>query len=214
MCTYTIASTSPCLHCSFHDFLYIHFEELLERVQRRRESRGGLRGRWGHWSISPTRKGWGSWACLRWRSEGWEGTLEMLINLFRVGVKRMGPDSFQWCPATGQGAMGTNWSRGSSSWRQGRTSSLWEGWSPGPGCPEGLWSLLLWRYSNPPGRGPVQPAVGDPALTGGLDYLIPRGPFQPLTFSDSMILWFCEISHRKIWNYYSSLLSHWTKKST
>jgi len=25
-----------------------------------------------------------------------------------VGVQMMGPDSFQWCPATGEGAMGTN----------------------------------------------------------------------------------------------------------
>jgi len=32
---------------------------------------------------------------------------------------------------------------------------------------------------NPPGQGPVQPAVGDPALAGRLDYMIPRGPFQP-----------------------------------
>jgi len=31
-----------------------------------------------------------------------------LINIFRVGVRRMGPDSFQWCPVIGQGAMGTN----------------------------------------------------------------------------------------------------------
>jgi len=30
-----------------------------------------------------------------------------------------------------------------------------------------------------PGQGPVQPALGDPALAGGLDSLIPRGPFQP-----------------------------------
>jgi len=31
----------------------------------------------------------------------------------------------------------------------GRTSSLW-GWrSTGTGCPGGLWSLLLWRYSRP-----------------------------------------------------------------
>jgi len=30
------------------------------------------------------------------------------INTLRVGVKRMGPDSFQWCPPTAQGAMGTN----------------------------------------------------------------------------------------------------------
>jgi len=72
----------------------------------------------------------------------------MLINIWRVGVRRMGPDSFQWCPATGQGATGTNWSIGSSSWTW-RTSSLW-GWrSTGTGCPQGLWSLLLWRYSKP-----------------------------------------------------------------
>jgi len=31
-----------------------------------------------------------------------------LRNILKVGAKRMGPDSFQWCPATGQGAMGTN----------------------------------------------------------------------------------------------------------
>jgi len=31
-----------------------------------------------------------------------------LRNFFRVDVRRMGPDSFQWCPATGQGATGTN----------------------------------------------------------------------------------------------------------
>jgi len=43
----------------------------------------------------------------------------------RVGVRRTGPSSFQWCPVTGQGATGTNWSRGSSSWTRGRTSSLW-----------------------------------------------------------------------------------------
>jgi len=32
---------------------------------------------------------------------------------------------------------------------------------------------------DPPGRGAVQPAVGDPALAGGLDQMIHRGPFQP-----------------------------------
>ena len=37
-----------------------------------------------------------------------DGTLEMPLNICRVGVRRMGPDSFQWCPATGQGATGTN----------------------------------------------------------------------------------------------------------
>jgi len=81
-----------------------------------RESSTGLQGWWGDWSISPTRRGWGSWACSAWRRESCEGTLEMPANICRVGVRRMGPSSFQWCPATGQGAMGTNWSRGSSSW--------------------------------------------------------------------------------------------------
>jgi len=38
-----------------------------------------------------------------------------------MGVKRMGPDSFQCCSMTGQGATGTNWSTGSSIWTWGRT---------------------------------------------------------------------------------------------
>jgi len=35
-----------------------------------------------------------------------------------------------------------------------------------------------------PGCGPVQPALGDPALAGGLDWVTHRGPFQHLTFCD------------------------------
>jgi len=73
----------------------------------------------------------------------------MPTNIWRVGVRRMGPDSFQWCPVTGQGAMGANRSIGSFVWTWGRTSSLW-GWrSTGTGCPGRLWSLLLWRYLRP-----------------------------------------------------------------
>ena len=40
----------------------------------------------------------------------------------------------------------------------------------------------------PPGQGAVQPAVGDPASAGGLDWVTHRGPFQPLPFCDSVIL--------------------------
>ena len=73
----------------------------------------------------------------------------MPTNIWRVGVRRMGPSSFQWCPVTGQGVMGTNWGTWSSVWTWGGTSSLW-GWrSTGTGCPGRLWSLLLWRYSRP-----------------------------------------------------------------
>jgi len=42
------------------------------------------------------------------------GLINAYKYLSRVGVKRMGPDSFQCCQATGQGAVGTNGNRGSS----------------------------------------------------------------------------------------------------
>ena len=41
---------------------------------------------------------------------------------------------------------------------------------------------------DPPGQVPVQPAVGDPASAGGLDWMTHRGPFQPLPFCSSVIL--------------------------
>ena len=31
----------------------------------------------------------------------------MFINIIKVGVKKMGPDSLQWFPVTGQGATDT-----------------------------------------------------------------------------------------------------------
>jgi len=37
-----------------------------------------------------------------------------------------------------------------------------------------------------PGQGPVQPAVGDPALAGELDRMTHRGPFQLRPFCDSV----------------------------
>ena len=110
----------------------------------------------------------------------------MLINIWRVGVRRMGPNSFQWCPATGQGAMGTNWSIGSSVWTWGRTSSLW-GWrSTGTGSRGRLWSLLLWRCSNPAWTRSCAAYCRWPCFGrgGGLD-----DPQRSLPTPN--ILWFC-----------------------
>ena len=39
---------------------------------------------------------------------------------------------------------------------------------------------------DPPGQGPAEPALGDPALAGGVDWMTHRGPFQPRTFCDSV----------------------------
>ena len=41
---------------------------------------------------------------------------------------------------------------------------------------------------DPPGQGPLQPAVGDPAWAGGLDWVTHRGPCQPRPFCDIITL--------------------------
>ena len=109
----------------------------------------------------------------------------------------MGPDSFQWCPVTEQGATGTNWSTRSSIWTRG-----WR--SPGPGCPGRLCSVLLWRYSNPAWTWSCAACSGWPCLGRGLDWMTHRGPFQPLPYFDSVILWsnglwhLCKASRRRL----------------
>jgi len=111
----------------------------------------------------------------------------MLINISRVGVRRMGPSSFQWCPVTGQGAMGTKWSIGSSIWTWGRTSSLW-GWrSTGIGCPGRLWSLLLWRYSRPAWTRSCAACCRWPCFGRGVGLDEPQR-----SLPTPNVLWFCE----------------------
>ena len=99
----------------------------------------------------------------------------------------MGPDSFQWCPATGQGAMGTKWSIGSPIWMWGRTSSLWGWQSTGIGCPEGLWILLLWRYSTPTWTRSCSACCRWPCFVRGVGLDDPQRSLPTPT-----ILWFCD----------------------
>jgi len=74
-------------------------EELLERVQQRATRM--MRGL-EHLSYEERLRELGLFSLKKKRLRG------DLINICRVGVRRMRPDSFQWRPATGQGATGTN----------------------------------------------------------------------------------------------------------
>jgi len=80
--------------------------------------------------------------------------------------------------------MGTNWKIRSSILTQGKASIQWQ--SSGTGCPERLWSLLLWRHSKPTWTFSCAMYSREPALPGRLDSMTSRGPFQPLWFLDSV----------------------------
>ena len=115
----------------------------------------------------------------------------MPINISRVGVRRMRPSSFQWCPATGQGATGTNWSIGSSIWTWGRTSWRSDG-ALQEAVERGCGVSFSGDIQDPPGRSHVQSCAAYcrwPCFGRGvaLDYL--QRSLPTLT-----ILWFCDLT--------------------
>ena len=104
----------------------------------------------------------------------------------------MGRDSYKWCPATGQGVMDTNWNMGSSIQTRGWISLLWGWQSTGTGSPEGLWSLLLWRYSKPIWMLSHETYCRHPAVAGDWTGWCPEVPSS--TYSS---VWFCV----SVWKY-------------
>ena len=81
----------------------------------------------------------------------------------------MGPDYFQWCPATGQGATGTKWSTEVLAEREEELI-----YSESDGALEqvaqrGCGVSFSGGTQNLSGWDPVQPALGDPATAGRLD---------------------------------------------
>ena len=95
----------------------------------------------------------------------------------------MGSDSFQWCPVTGQGAQ-TETQEVPFEHEEELPPS--EGDGALEQAAQGACGVSSGDIQDPPGQGPVQPAVGDPASAGALDWMTHRGPFQPRTFCDSV----------------------------
>jgi len=76
-----------------------------------------------------------------------------------------------------------------------RFQNYWKGWYLFFQVNKELQGLYkLWEKKSTPALHKrssvrtVQPAVGDPASAGGLDWVTHRGPFQPLLFCDSVTL--------------------------
>ena len=105
------------------------------------------------------------------------GISSMYTNTWKEGAKRMEPGSFQWCPVTGQEAMGTHRHTGDSLWTLFYCEHHW---ALAQVAQRGCGVSLLGDIQKPSGHGPGQLALGGPAWAGVLlDQMTSRGPSQP-----------------------------------
>ena len=118
--------------------LYLNSSVLGSSVQQRCGATGeSAEARW--WrvhSTSPMMKDWEIRGC-----SAWSRLREDPISVHKYPKERCKDEArlfffffFLWCPVTGQEAMGTNRSTGSSLWTSGSTSVLCRWWSTGTCC--------------------------------------------------------------------------------
>jgi len=91
----------------------------------------------------------------------------MRPNICRVGVRRTGPDSFQWCPATGQGQQAQTEAEEAPAEDEEELLPSEGDRALAQAAQGGCGVSFSGDIQDPPGRGAVQPTVGDPASAGG-----------------------------------------------
>jgi len=81
----------------------------------------------------------------------------------------MRPSSFQQCPATGQGAVGTTEAQEIPAEHEEELLPSEGDGALAQAAQGGCGFSFSGDIQDPAGQGPLQPAVGDPASAGGLD---------------------------------------------
>jgi len=167
-----------------------------------KESSEGPQRWWRDKGISPMRKGWRSWDCSAWRTEGSGGIPSRYTNNWREDVKRTEPGPFQWCSVTGGEAMGTNWNTGGSVWTAVtltlRVTEHWHMLLTERLCPGMLWSLYPWRHSKAVWTWSWATGSRRPWLS---EQVRPDDVWRSLP--TSAVLWFCVLEQGcSLWNFY------------